>query len=338
MELTTAKTLSRENSSNPSEYTGQKPERYLTIFISIKVIVIVTCISMNILLIRAFCKFRNLRTPSHLILVSLCIADCLIPITFIFDMIRLALRKGGNDKQKRILCHVKASLTFSITMVIVLHLALISVERFIAVKFSLRYRSILTNRRALLASVALWVCALLVSVVIPQALNLERNGASIGNIKRALHPCCRARAFKSLGKYVIFLTTSLVISLLITLFCHGYIFTVSYIHRKQIRRQNNLSRGATLQQEFKKARVIFMVVASSLLSFLPLFIFLTLRFTGKLADDNNGNCHRHRYPMHLIKRIVYTSAMGLNAVCIPVIYGFKNQQFKTALLNMVKCT
>ena len=165
----------------------------------------------------------------------------------------------------------------------------------------------------------------------------DRNCASTGNIKRGLHPCFRARAFKSLGKekYVIFLTTLLVITLLITLFCHGYIFAVSYKHRKQIRRQSNLSRAATMKEEFKRARVIFLVVASNLLSFVPLFTFLILRCMGKLPDDNNDN--RRHYTMH-IKRVVYTSAMSLNAICTPIIYGFKNQQFKTALLRMVKCT
>ena len=54
-----------------------------------------------------------------------------------------------------------------------------------------------------------------------------------------------------------------------------------------------------------------------------------------LTDDINHN--RGRYTMH-IKRIDYTSAMSLNAICPPIIYGFKNQQFKTALLRMVKCT
>ena len=139
-----------------------------------------------------------------------------------------------------------------ITIGIVLHLTLISVERVIAVKFPLRYISILTNRRALLASVVLWVSAVLVAVVLPQALNLEKNGASTGNIKRGLHPSSRARTFKSLGKYVIFLTTLLGIALLMALFCHGYIFAVSYKHRKQIRRQNNLSRAATIKEEFKR--------------------------------------------------------------------------------------
>ena len=99
--------------------------------------------------------------------------------------------------------------------------------------------------------------------------------------------------------------------------------------------QNNLSRAATITEELKRARVIFLVVAPNLLSFVPLFTFLILRCSGKLADDNNHN--RRRYTMQ-IKRIVYTSAMSLNAICPPIIYGFKNQQFKTALLRMVKCT
>ena len=307
----------------------------------IRVIFAVICICANFLLISAFCKFSNLRTASNVILVSLCIADCLIAMTFILDIIHWALKERDNNKltsilcQKCILCQINASLTLSITTVIVLHLTLISVERFIAVKFPLRYHSILTNRRALLASVVLWVSTVLVTVVIPQALNLEKNGASTGNIKRGLHPCSRACAFKFLGKYVIFFTTLMVITLLITLFCHGYIFAVSYKHRKQIRRQNNLSRAATIKEELKRARVIFLVVATNLLGFVPLFTFLTLRCSGKLADDNNHN--RRQYTMQ-IKLFVYISAMGLNAICTPFIYGFKNQQFKSALLRMVKCT
>ena len=197
-------------------------------------------------------------------------------MTFILYIIHLALKKGDNDKMKCILCQVNASLTLSITTVIVLHLALI--------KFSFRYHCILTDRRALLASVVLWVSTVLVAVVIPQGVNLEKNGAFTGNIKRGLHPCSRARAFKSFGKerYVIFLTTLLVITLLITLFCHGYIFAVSYKHRKQMKSQSNLSRAATIKEELKRACVIFLVVAPNLLSFVPLFTFLILRCSGLL--------------------------------------------------------
>ena len=337
MEGSTSRNFPSGDSSNSS---CQKAEGHLSIFISVRVIFTVISICANFLLIRAFCKFSNLRTASNLFLVSLCIAHCLIAMSFILDIIRLALKKGDNDKMKCILCQINASLTLSITVVIVLHLALISVERVIAVKFPLRYNSILTNRRALFASVVLWVSTVLVTVVIPQALNLEKNGASTGNLKRGLHPCSRAHAFKSLGKekYVIFFTTLMIITLLTTLFCHGYIFAVSYKHRKQIRRQNNLSRVATIKEELKRARIIFLVVAPSLLCFIPLFTFLILRCSGKLGNDNNDKDRQRRHYTKRAKKIVYMSAMGLNAICTPIIYGFKNQQFKTALLKMVKCT
>ena len=342
MHCSTLSDFSSGNSSNSSEILCQKPEQHLSIFISILVIFTLICISANFLLIGAFCKFANLRTASNLILVSLCIADCFIAMIFILDIIRMALKKGDNNKLQCILCQINASLTLSITTIIVLHLALISVERVIAVKFSLRYHSILTNRRALLASVALWVSTVLVTAVIPQALSLEKNGASTGNIKRGLHPCFRAFAFKSPAKekYVIFFTTLMIITLLITLFCHGYIFAVSYKQRKQIRSQNNLlSRAVTsMKEELKRARVIFLVVGPNLLSFVPLFIFLILQFYGKLADHNNDQgCYRSDHTMRA-KRIAYTSAMCFNAICTPIICGFKNEQFKTALLRMVKCT
>ena len=334
MELNCSNASSKNSGWGP-HFQSEPTQQLQTTFMIIRVIFAVICICANFLLIRAFCKFSNLRTASNVILVSLCIADCLIAMIFILGIIHWALKERDNDKLTSILCQINASLTLSITTVIVLHLALISVERFIAVKFPLRYNSILTNRRALLASVVLWVSTVLVTVVIPQALKLEKDGASTGNIKRGLHPCSRACAFNFLGKYVIFLTTLMVITLLITLFCHGYIFAVSYKHRKQIRRQNNLSRAATIKEELKRARVIFLVVATNLLGFVPLFTFLTLRCSGKLADDNNHN--RRRYTMQ-IKWMVYISAMGLNAICTPFIYGFKNQQFKSALLRMVKCT
>ena len=160
---------SNDSCSLASPQPHSKPLQ--TILISIAVIVTVICIGGNFLLIRAFCKFSNLRTASNLILASLCIADCFIGMTFILDIIHLALEKRDNNTLTCVLCQINACFTLCLTTVIVLHLTLISVERFIAVKFSLRYHSILTNRRALLASVVLWVSTMLVTAVIPQALN-----------------------------------------------------------------------------------------------------------------------------------------------------------------------
>ena len=102
---------SNDSCSLGSPQPHSEPTQQLqTIFISIAVIVTVICISANFLLIRAFCKFSNLRTASNMILVSLCIADCFIAMTFILEIIRLALEKGDNNELKCILCQINASL------------------------------------------------------------------------------------------------------------------------------------------------------------------------------------------------------------------------------------
>ena len=89
-------------------------------------------------------------------------------------------------------CKVKASFSFTLIAVIILHLALISVERFIAIKFSLRYHTIVTKRRALFASIMVWLWAVAVTLVFPQALRASNNDA-YRNLVHAMHSCYKLK-------------------------------------------------------------------------------------------------------------------------------------------------
>ena len=113
--------------------------------------------------LRAFHKFRNLRTASNNILVSLSIADGLLAIPLILDIIHLCLKYSDTDCP-RILKEVYGTITLFLLSVIVLHLTLLSSERFIAIKFALRYQAIVTKRRARNVSIAMWLWALFVTV------------------------------------------------------------------------------------------------------------------------------------------------------------------------------
>ena len=115
--------------------------------ISAHAILAVAAIFGSYLVIRTFHKFENLRRASNIILVSLSVADCLLAIPFILDIMHMFLKLSSSVKQsQQTLCIWSASLTFLLISVIILHLALISMERFIAVKFALRYHIIVTNR------------------------------------------------------------------------------------------------------------------------------------------------------------------------------------------------
>ena len=308
-------------------------ETVIPIIVSIQCVAVIAAVCGNSLVIIAFYKFSSLRTASNVILVSLCTADSLIVISFIINIIKMSLYLSSHDDNMlKSVCKVEASFSFTLIAVIILHLALISVERFIAIKFSLRYHTIVTNRRALFASIAVWLWAVAVTLVFPQALRASNNDA-YRHFVHALHPSCKPKKCHSLTKgYLIFLvTTMFVIPLVIILCSYGYIFLVSKKHRKQIKDQGNFPDISTIKREMKGARTLAIVVAVCLLGIVPLLISTSLRFLGKLPDDDSRRKLKH------FKCIVHAFAFCLNAVCNPVIYGWRDEQFRDAFRRLLKC-
>ena len=311
--------------------------------ISVEFVVVIAAVCGNSLVIIAFYKFSTLRTASNVILVSLCTTNSVTVIAFIINISGLSLYLSSHDEHmfKRF-CRVEASFSFTLISVIILHLALISVERFIAIKFSLRYRTIVTNRRALLASIAVWLWAVAVTIVFPQALRASNNEA-YRNLVRAVHPCAKIQKYHSCrptpiapasNEYLIFLVTSvLIIPLVIILCSYGYIFMVSHKHRRRIREQGNIQEINKTKREMKGARTLAIVVAVCLLGIVPLLITTSLRFLGKLPDDDF-----RRPKLKYFRYFVHAFAFCLNAVCSPFIYGWRNEQFRDAFRRLLKCT
>ena len=144
---------------------------------------IITVIALlgSYFVIRAFHKFQNLRTASNNILVSLSIADGLLAIPLILDIIQLCL-DYNNGNPPRILKQVGGTVTSFLVSVIVLHLTLMSSERFIAIKFALRYQAILTKRRARIVSIVMWLWALVVKLLwLSQRCFREQQQANISD-------------------------------------------------------------------------------------------------------------------------------------------------------------
>ena len=267
--------------------------------------------------LRAFHKFRNLRTASNNILVSLSIADGLLTIPLILDIIHLCVRDCSP-----ILKEVYGTITLFLLSVIVLHLTLLSSERFIAIKFALRYQTIVTKRRARIVSIVMWLWALVVNVAVPSFREFDREMNADINTPQVLH----------IRWHLVFQAASMfLVPLLIILCSYTYIFIVSYKQRQHVREQGRDIPGMpTVKHHMKAAHTLAIVVALCLLSIIALLVVTSLRiFCGKSLKD-----HHHQM---LLEKIVYDVAMFLNAICNPLIYGWKNEEFRNAFRKMLKC-
>ena len=306
------------------------------IMITFHVILAVAAVFGSYLILRAFHKLHSLRTASNVILASLSIADGLLAIPSVLDVVHLNLR-FGDGHWPCILRNISSCSTFLLMSVIILHLALISLERSIAVRFALRYHIIVTHRRALIVSIAMWLLAAAVLFVVPQVLKASID--DFEQFRQAMNPYSKTpevppnRDLPPLTKgYLIFLLiTLLVIPLVIILWSYSYIFIVSLKHGRQIREQADISGLPRIKHEMKANRTLAVVIAVCLLSIIPLLVVTCLRFFGKLSECG----HPERRPY---KFIVYDVATGLNAICNPLIYGWKNKEFRRAFVKVLKCT
>ena len=292
-------------------------------------IITVAAVLGSYFVLRAFHKFRNLRTASNNILVSLSIADGLIAIPLILDII---LYNVGNRSPFYNLREVSGTVTLFLLSVIVLHLSLMSSERFIAIKFALRYQAIVTKRRARIVSIAMWLWALVIVIALPWTLYGITGHNDFREFPREMHPDCDKAQELNIRWHFVFTAASMfLVPLLIIICSYTYIFIVSYKQRQRVRKQGRDFPGMpTIKHEMKGARTLAIVVALCLLSIIPILVVTSLRvFWSKLLG---GHLHQK-----LLQHIVYNVAMFLNAACSPLFYGWRNEEFRNAFRKMLKC-
>ena len=301
------------------------------LFVSISVIQIIGTAFGNYLVVRAFCKFTNLRTASNSILVSLSAADLSMVVVFILHITNVLGPKTAPHE----LCGVTSMLSLTFNSAIILHLALISVERFIAVKFALRYHTIVTNRRAVIASIVVWLWAILVAMVFSESLKAY-GLKTFTEFLQALTPCfdlLRKKPFilqsESVRAYLVFLVVTLVVlPIAIIVFSHIYIFNVASKKRKQISQGGgNMPMGIctlAMKREMKAACTVAIVVGLCLGSFVPLLVVLCLRFLS---------------PTITTPELMYGTyfVASMNDWWHPIIYCWRNESFRRSFKSLLRC-
>lgn len=116
----------------------------------------------NILVILSVVCHRNLRTVTHYFIVNLAVADLLLSSTVLpFSAILEIVDRWVFG---RAFCNVWAAVDVLCCTASIMSLCVISVDRYIGVSYPLRYPTIMTKRRALLAVMLLWVLSIIISI------------------------------------------------------------------------------------------------------------------------------------------------------------------------------
>ena len=267
---------------------------------------IVTCpmtVCVNLLVIVAVKTKPRLQTMYNLLLCALAATDMVVgaviqPIYVVGEMSLLT----GSSLTEYCTQYTRVALLFlSPCIASLLLLALLSIERYLAMKYSLRYTDIITKGRVATAVITCWVIAVLPPVFLYFFSHHVRSIMTAVFIKS--------------------------VSFAVIAYCHISVFLVTRRHVIRIKsEQVSQDTKKKFLEEKKAAITTSIVVGFVLFSFVPLLVYTLLR--PLLLKSYFGN-------LFISFKPVLQSFVLINSLCNPIIYCWRSSVLRKAFFELL---
>lgn len=208
-----------EDYSGSGEYSGdgEIEAGFSAEFDTFPIVLAIFIIAVNLTVITLFIRHRTLRTVTNSFLISLAASDLLagllgIPATLCCSAI-----------QDITSCSISVIIWGFISVSTVLHILLVSVDRYIAITHAMRYHNIVTQRAFFALTSLAWMTAAFVSLI---PLSWQVNASE----EEEFDDVRRAQKAYDLATFVLFF----VIPLVVMAFIYVRIFTTVRYHEKKI--------------------------------------------------------------------------------------------------------
>ena len=285
------------------EVTGPLTKEAYAVFIFITVANVITCpltTLLNVLIIISVKTKVFLRTKSNIALACLAVTDAVMgligqPVFISLVITHLQGDDALNLKQAVVNVFILRLLTTSSLF----HLAMITVERYIAIKHSLRYTTIVTEVRLICSSAFLWIIAFLLTLpVILQNSNMIRKISSV-----TMASC-----------------------LAIIAFCQVVLYREARRHQRQtIEQQISMEVKQRKLKEKKALKTTTIVLFFLLLNYSPL-LFVQILFNIYIIESDNSR---------VILTLTAIFSVIANSLVNPIIYCVRVRQFRVAFIELI---
>ncbi|XP_051971810.1 trace amine-associated receptor 6-like [Xyrauchen texanus] len=277
---------------------------YFVLYIFISFASVFT-VFLNLLVIISISHFKQLHTPTNLLILSLAVADLIVGLTVIPLMgiryIETCWFFGET------FCSLFPFIIYTVVSASLGNLVFISIDRFIAVKDPLQYSTKVTTKKAVFCIIINWLCSAIYSVIMLYEAIFYSDNQSI-----CYGDCIVTVKFE----YVI---TDLIVSLLapcsVIISLYGKIFCVAKYQARLINSVTNVSRS-----EKKAAKTLGIVITVYLLCWIPYYIV-------SLVPGFNSN---ESAIMNVMCWIMY-----MNSCMNPLIYALFYQWFRISAKHIL---
>ncbi|KAL3969480.1 antigen [Sarotherodon galilaeus] len=271
-------------------------------------------IALNLLVIISVSYFRQLHTPTNILLLSLAVSDFLVGLLLLPGEIFLGIAcwAFGN-----LLCSLFNYVSFIITSASVGNMVLISVDRYVAICYPLHYSTRITVTRVKRSVCLCWLCCVLYSSVL-----LKDELIQPGGHNSCYGECVFVINFIA-GTVDLLLTFIVPISVIVVLYMRVFVVAVS-----QARAMRSHVTAVTLQlsvnlttkkSELKAGRTLGVLIVVFLMCFCPYYC-ASLAVEDSLSESSTS----------IVRYLFY-----FNSCLNPVIYALFYPWFRKAIKHIV---
>ena len=268
------------------------PETIVIINCVLNVPLMILSVIGNSVVLAAVLKTSSLHSPSLIFLCSLAVSDLLVGLVVQPVYIAYELTKFGFLYQPMNMMAVTAAGASLSAM------TAISVDRFLALHYHMRYPNVMTVHRAVYTIVFLWLLNFLLSCL----------------------------AFWKVAAYYFAIAISILIYLLISSVSYIRIYKIVRLHQLQISAQQqamgSLNNESNMLQSVKSAKNTFIYYIAMILCYTPLFIAMTILFFF--------------YNHWTVAWNLADTAAFMNSSINPLLYCWRVRELRTAVVKIAK--
>ncbi|XP_061697536.1 trace amine-associated receptor 13c-like [Syngnathoides biaculeatus] len=288
----------------------QPPGQAMLFYLLLSSISLIT-VALNLFVIFAISYFRQLHTPTNLLLLSLSVSDLLVglvlmPVEIIYIETCWLL---GN-----VACALYYVADYIITSASVANMVLISVDRYVAICKPLSYLSQVTKRRAWVSVGLCWLCSVVYRLLLLHD-HLGQPGKSISCLGE-----CVVNISNMAGTLDLVFTFVLPITVIVMLYMRVFTITVRHAHRMRLHVNAGQVQGTVKKSELKAARTLGIVVVVFLICFCPYY------FPTIAGEDTSVDATLAAYEIWLTH---------INSCLNPIIYALFYPWFRQCIKLIV---
>ena len=276
---------------------------FAVLAIAVNVLTCPLVVLLNTLIIIAVGTKRRLQTAHNILLASMAGTDLFAgifsqPVFIAREIFRMS---GGSTSIYYKLLQTLFATAPCLCLVFLLHLTLIAFERYLAMKYSLRYESIVTKFRVTVAAICCWLVALLHRVLRRAVPDLTVNSPH----------------------------TFMILCISVIIFCHVSVYVVCRRHMIQIQSEQVPSEATRKFLENRKAwKTTTLIIGGMFLSFSP---GLLRAFVSRLFQRSSLGSR-----LLVSIRPLTFSCLLLNSLLNPIIYCLRSKVIREALLQLLR--